>query len=205
MQRPLPFWTLVVAPLIFALTLLPRALQRLGVPVEWHMIITTLAWVLVGLLTTYVWVEWARHPLRCERCQHCVPRWFGEKLPMGDGGSNEWRCRVCLGESDRHPKLWEWRGRIEKYAATWRAAILEKQGEARRLEAAKSVTCPVCEKEVQRGDTVRESVQFSKTPGRLHSRPAYVCLICVEEHVAYGMPLTAGAALTWKRKENANP
>lgn len=168
------------------------------------MTITTLAWALLGLVTTCVWIEWGLRPLRCEHCHHRVPRGFGERLPMGDGGTTEYWCRVCLGESDRYPKLWEGRERVEEYIAAQRAAIAEEQAEARRLEDARIVTCPVCEKDVKHGETSRAAVDFSTTPGRQMRRDSSVCFVCMEEHVGYGMPLVVSAALTWKRKENGS-
>lgn len=136
----------------------------------------------------------------CVQCGERLPKWFLKNIPRG---------RVCLycesGGFDPYPEPEQSEDDYVAKLKERRAAEQERVAEIQRLEGEEPVQCPVCEESVKRRATSRANVNFSKTPVRILSKPASVCFVCMEKHVEYGMPLTAGAALTWKRRENANP
>lgn len=128
----------------------------------------------------------------CQQCSEQVPAWFLEDVAAIGA--------LCFHCSAGWPYP-EARQTEDQYASL----LAANQAETQRLEDARIVTCPVCEKGVEHGKTSRAAVEFSTTPGRQIRKDSSVCFVCMEEHVGYGMPLVVGTALTWKRKENADP
>lgn len=158
-----------------------------GVPMRaWEWVLLAAMWLFAGVLWIAAWREKKIGPTSlCAKCDERVPAWFTETIQLGLGvaaAHEEIYCFHCTGGMS-YPTRGQTKGDYDR-------SLEQKRQKLAEADATEPMPCPVCERNVPRGEMQRASVKHLTEPGQ--SRRSVKQLVC-DDCIASGEPLVAGA------------